>query len=291
MRVFIWGMTMQANQIFRIPDAGGNRPEGADVQETVRMAVIGVAQGSGVSFVAGLLAAWVGQAFSDESVALVELGTPYFYEAYGIEKRFLYRDFYPFHRLVAERKNIRGLANMEQGINWILRCPGDAPPGGVHEALSPGDSLRLVHNATGTVRLFDCSGMNPALMWDILPDMDAVVCVLDPLPTRLCPYIAGIERIRIEAPRPVFVANNMNRGVHRGELRRFFRGTDWLELPHVATEDLYRAQYNCVLPYSIASVRKIVAPVLAELWDRTCGSPDALRTRGTGNGVSKKAKI
>jgi len=284
-------MSMQANQIFRIPDAGGNRPESADVQETVRLAVIGVARGSGVSFVTGLLAAWLGQAFADESVALVELGTPYFYEAYGIEKRFLYRDFYPLHRLVAERKSIRGLANMEQGINWILRSPGDASVSGAHEVLSLGDSLRLVHNATGTVRLFDCSGMSPALMWDILPDMDAVVCVLDPLPTRLCPYAADIERIRIEAPGPVFVANNMNRGVHRGELKRFLRGTDWLELPHVATEDLYRAQYNCVLPYSIASVRKAVAPVLTELWGRTCGSPDALRTGGTGNGVSKKAKI
>ena len=112
------------------------------------------AWGSGVSFVAGLLAAWVGQAFSEEA-SRSSAGDSYFYRMRH-RKTILYRDFYPFHRLVAGRKNIRGLANMEQGINWIL-LSGDA--GGVTGArLEIRCSLCTMQRHH---RLFDCSGMMP----------------------------------------------------------------------------------------------------------------------------------
>jgi len=254
---------MKSNALFRIPDITRNRLCTPDVQDTIRTAVIGAGSGSGVSLVSGLLAAWIRRTLSGETVALVELGTPYFYEAYGIEKRFLYRDFHPIHTYAAEKKSIRRLTNIEEGINWILHSPDDAQAQDVKMCADV--ALRLVHNTAGSVCLFDCSGMGRHV-WDIASEMDVTVCVLDPLPTKLLPFAQEIECIRLNAPNPVFVVNNMNRGVHRGELKRFLCGIDWIELPHLQAEDLYRAQYSCILPYSIPSVQIAANEALSKLW-------------------------
>ena len=75
-----------------------------------------------------------------------------------------------------------------------------------------------------------------------------------------------IERIRLESPDALWVVNKMNRGVHKGELKRFLGGVPCLEIPFLAPEELYRAQYNCQLPYCLPSVRQKAEPALQALW-------------------------
>jgi hypothetical protein len=98
--------------------------------------------------------------------------------------------------------------------------------------------------------------------------MDAVICVVDPIPSGLIPAASEIERLRLKCPRGIWVINKMNRGVHRGELKRFLGGVDWIEIPYLAPEHLYRAQYNCVLPYSLSPVRQQTEGPLEALWRR-----------------------
>lgn len=253
---------MHTRKIFRIPDR--SRRETDAVLETKRIAVTGAGRGTGVSLIAGLLAASFCRR-EGQPTALVELGTPYFYEAVGMERRFLHRDFHLMHRLVAQHRSIQHLANVEEGINWVLRHPKDGLPDVQNGQAAAIEALRLVHNVAGGTVIFDCSGLPGEWLRDILPDMDFVVCVIDPMPTCLIPAAGDIDRIRLDAPQPVFVVNKMNRGVHRGEVKRFLQGIDWAECPLLEASDLYRAQYNCVLPYSLPGVKRATVALLLEL--------------------------
>lgn len=257
---------MEHHKLFRIPDGGRNPKTDLFVKEKRKIAVTGTGRGSGVSLTTGLLAAWVRRHAPSEAVALAELGTPYFYEAYGVEKRFIHREFHRFYPLLAQKHSIRNVINMEEGINWVLHCPQD--PLVRKEAWAPcvSDLLRLIHNVAGTFCLFDCSGVPSAVLWEILPEMDTVISVVDPLPSSLIPATAAIERMRLEVPHAIWVVNKMNKGVHKGELKRFMGHAEWVEIPCLAPEDLYRAQYNCVLPYSVLPVRQKTEASLKAVW-------------------------
>lgn len=261
---------MDHHVLFRIPDSGRNRTATLPVKEDRKIAVLGTGPGSGVSLTAGLLVSWLRQHVPGEAVTLIEMGSSYFYEAYGVEKRFMHRDFYRFYELMAQKSSIKGLSNMEEGINWVLRCPEDSSPGKNGSIAAAADMLRLVYNIAGTLRIFDCSGVPIPALWEVLPEMDAVICVVDPLPSKLIPAASEIERLRLECPRGIWVINKMNSGVHRGELKRFLGGVDWVEIPSLAPEHLYRAQYNCVLPYTISPVRQQTDRLLEALWRRIC---------------------
>ncbi|MFA7462723.1 MAG: hypothetical protein WCY59_06250, partial [Anaerovoracaceae bacterium] len=58
----------------------------------------------------------------------------------------------------------------------------------------------------------------------------------------------------------------MNKGVHKGELKRFPGKVPWEEIPCLPPEDLYRAQYNCVLPYALLPVKQKTDAPLRQLW-------------------------
>ncbi len=259
---------MDHHILFRTPDGARNRTAPLPVKEERKIALLGASPGSGVSLASGLLAAWLREHAPKEAITLIELGSSYFYEAYGVEKRFIHRDFHRFYELMAQKSGIKGLSNIEEGINWVLRCPGDPSAGKRDSMAAVTDMLRLVYNVAGTLRLFDCSGVPFSLLWEILPEMDAVICVVDPIPSGLIPAASEIERLRLKCPRGIWVINKMNRGVHRGELKRFLGGVDWIEIPYLAPEHLYRAQYNCVLPYSLSPVRQQTEGPLEALWRR-----------------------
>ncbi|HCU08494.1 MAG TPA: hypothetical protein DF480_05990 [Clostridiales bacterium] len=257
---------MEHHKLFRIPDGGRNRIMDPFVKENRKIAITGPGRGSGVSLTAGLLAAWIRHHAPSEAVALAELGTAYFYEAYGVEKRFIHRDFHSFYQLMAQKRNIKNVSNTEEGINWVLHCPQDSFEQQIEWVPCVSDMLRLIHNISGTLCLFDCSGVPSTVLWEVLPEMDAVICVLDPLPSSLIPATADIERMRLAVPDTVWMVNKMNRGVHKGELKRFLGNVEWVEMPCLPLEDLYRAQYNCVLPYSVLPVRQKTEESLKALW-------------------------
>lgn len=257
---------MEHATFFRIPENRRNLDATPSVKEKRNIAVTGTGRGSGVSLIAGLLAAWIRRHESGETVTLAELGIPYFYDAYGVEKRFLHREFIPFYRMIVQKRSIKNLSNTEEGINWVLRCPADRETQDDSNGLSVADRLRLIHNVSGTLRLFDCSGMPVDQLWEILPEMDAVVCVVDPLPSGLIPAAGKVERLRLDAPHVVWVVNKMNKGVHKGELKRFLGKVPWEEIPCLPPEDLYRAQYNCVLPYALLPVKQKTDAPLRQLW-------------------------
>lgn len=249
---------MENNKLFRNPDKIWNIKGASPVKSVKRIAVIGVGQGVGVSFVAGALASAFSCRPADEEVSIIELGTSYFYEAYGIEKRFIQREFIRFYDALLCKKNIKGLRNIEDNVNWILHCPLDR----TDRELCIADFLRLIHHAEGTLLFFDCSSVCEKFLWDILPEMDAVVAIIDPLPSKLIPGGALIQRLRFVFPKTIFVVNKMNQGVHKGELKRFLKGIDVCSIPLLHAQWLYKAEYNCLLPYAIPNIQTEISQPL-----------------------------
>ena len=223
-------------EITRIPLKEYGKAEAAD---RIRIGVAGISPGCGTSFISALIASLCVKAGKS---TLVELGTPYFYIALGMEKRFLGRDFIFFRNALEGREKLRKINNREENINWLLRKPSD------REELHPGKLFRLINSAPGDHCTFDCSGMSGGALEDVLAEMDYVVLVADPLPSKLIAGISAFERLCLLFPDAVAVINKMNPGARRSELRRMFGSRNLIELPHLSPKTIYSAEYDCALP-------------------------------------------
>lgn len=226
---------MSKKELFRFPDAAED--SSPSFPGRLKVAVVPAVSGAGASFVSaqilqsGLLAGETPPGMR----TLVELGNAYFYVALGMDKRFKGRSFFDY----SSRKKYE--KNTELGYNWYLRIPGKpAPP---QTAI-----FRAVALAPGDMIVFDCSGLEgEALLWDVLPEMDIVYLVLDPLPTRLIAAADFIEDMRSKTDCEL-VVNKFCKGIHRGELSRFLGTSNYHTVDAVPFENICRAEYNCVLP-------------------------------------------
>ncbi len=228
------------------------------MRESIKIAVVPASGEAGASFAAGLTAMRLAE-ISSLKVTLAELGHPYFYQALGMEKRFIVRSFIPYRELLKNGKSVRELDNSEEGINWALLRPGkdDAPP-------AP-ELFRFIYNVPGELVVLDCSGLDRETMVNVLAEAEKKIIVVDPLPSRLMENYAFLGDLRLKFPDAVYIVNKMNKGVHRAEFSRFLGTKNYISIPAVDQEYIYRAEYACILPGSIKEVRSAVAEGLAKL--------------------------
>ena len=242
----------------------------------LRIAVFPAFPGAGASFVCGSLA-WLaanrgaglnGAAAAPQeqrrrpSVSLIELGSPYFYRALSFEKR---EGLYPFcsvRRLLEERQSLRGAENLKDGVNWLIREPGDTA------AFDAGKLFRLIASAPGNICFFDCSGIfssgagqggsfpDPA---DIAAEMDVSLFVIDPMPTKLLQASSSVASFLLSVPEALVIVNKSNPGVHERELRRFLGRRSCFCVDHLPPELIYKAEYGSKLPAAIAPSNEIIA--------------------------------
>ncbi len=192
-------------------------------------------------------------------LTLAELGHPYFYISLGMEKRFVLRRFIPYRELLKNGKSIRELNNVEEGINWALLRPGkdESPP--------PAELFRFIYNVPGDIVILDCSGLDQATAMNVLAEADKKIIVVDPLPTKLMEHYSFLAELRLKFEDALYVANKMNKGVHRTEFGRFLGTKNYIPLPAVSAEAVYRPEYACMLPGGIREVGDAAAESLAKL--------------------------
>ena len=240
----------------------GWNPEELPVREVTRIAVAGICRGAGASFVSGLLAR---QLAGQGRLTLAELGKSYFYAATGMEKRFAARPFAFYSRLIETGKGVKSVYNLEDGINWALREPGSAPE------KEPSTIFRCFSSLPGDIVIGDCSGLERELSFAVLAEADKAVVVVDPMPSALFEAFDFIEDVRLRLPQAVIVVNKMNPGVHQGELRRFLGTRDYISLPLLPGQLLYKAEYNCMLPADMPEVQDVMGQCLKPLAERIIG--------------------
>lgn len=235
--------------------------------EKKKAAFIGISSGAGASFLTMCMA----RVLANTKIwkpAVVELGFGSIYDSMGMDKRFSSREFFPFFQTLCQGKPIKGKKNMDEGINWMIKCPEE-----YQINLDAYDKLKIINHAKGNVILCDFSScildsesQNSTLR--LLQDMDCIFVVIDPMPSKMLKGYGILQELKKleEKDRPVvYLINKFNSGVNKREMLSFLKVKKPTLFPIVSLEDLYQAEYNCKNPYSSAEVKKRIERPLNEL--------------------------
>ncbi|MHC1721639.1 MAG: hypothetical protein AB9836_00395 [Aminipila sp.] len=233
------------------------------VNNRFKIGVTGMESAVGKSFIATSLAKELSRD-KEKHIAYVEIsGTnklTFLYDSLGMDKRFAGRVFYDFYSEIAEGRSIAGLINLDERINWALCVPQNNKK--IKEKkLEAIEFCRLINNVTADIIICDisqCDGFE-----QILKEMDVIIFVIDPLPSKL---IAAYDQLclmkkgQLEGRNTIWVVNKYNDGINKREFYDFIRIKRFVKVPVVLQEQIYLAEYNCKLPYSL----KLIAESLAQ---------------------------
>jgi hypothetical protein len=184
------------------------------------------------------------------------------FDRVGIDRRFAGREYVSCYDRLAHGGSARQIANIDGGVNWMLRVPGER-----FGDFDAADYVRLSAGAPGDVVILDVCGdfgySDKAALTKLLHDCDRVFAVVDPLPSAL---LAGAGRLEMfkslesTGTEIVYVANKMNRGVDMKELRAFLKVRRLIEAPFLDPAGIYAAEYNCCTAYAMPKL----APALEQ---------------------------
>ena len=247
----------------------------------VKIGFVGLAAGAGATTLCFAAAEYLASVFSkqaDRSVTMLEIdlrteapaGRPY--DKIGIDRRFAGRDFVSLYRLAAEGKPLHRVKNIDGGISWALRIPGEHGP-----APDPTTMHRLMNNAAGNIVLCDISAqgilnssgpvMNREALKALLADLDHIICIFDPLPSRLLASVSAAEVCRAAETDGVpvtWVFNKLNAGVNLREATRFTGIKDYTRFPAVSAEAAYSAEYACRSLASDPEIKAALSNIFSE---------------------------
>lgn len=226
-----------------------------------KVGIIGISPGAGAGFLTGCLGRYLANT-GKHSPAVVELGKGSLFDSYGMDKRFAGRSWFRFYESLKENKSIRGMQNMDEGINWILRSPSDGDV-----SLSFEEKLMLAVHARGDVILCDLSGETEP-DFQMLRTMDQIIAVIDPMPSKMLvgySLLCSLKALEMERGNMIYAINKMNRGVNRRQMSDFLNVRKPIFLPLVNPESIYTAEYNCKIPYTIGEVKSALQGPLEEI--------------------------
>lgn len=244
----------------------------------IKIGVVGMSQGAGATFVASRIAYTLAQ--ECDGVCFVEAADG---AAAGSERGTLAIHSLSMSRVFKEERFADYFGNWKQGlgvgirtnmfenVNWVLRSPYGAsssrrtaqglvpsrperpgPPPTSPVNLLPGLARIPYEKIPGRYMIVDTPPM------ETLQEMDLVVCVTDPLPSKL---IAGENIIRsirenrirtgrgfapaMNIPTPcLWVLNKDNSRVNHRQLEKFMKIKFDFAIPMLDPEEFYRAEYS-----------------------------------------------
>lgn len=236
-----------------------------DFFERIKIGVVPISRGAGAT----LIATSVAKVISENEMVKVsfveisqrkKLGERITFDSIGIDRRFAGRSFTDLFKLAEQGGITRGITNIDEGINWILHTPSIPGASKIGEESNrvnePLENLRVLNSAPGDVIICDFE-IHPEML-ELLTDMDVLIVVIDPIPSAM---IAGYETLgfckalAVGGKRIIWVVNKDNGGVNKRELIQFIRLKDIIFIPYISAEELYNAEYNCLLPISKREVR------------------------------------
>ena len=231
-----------------------------------KIGVIGISSESGTSFIATSLAKELSKD-KKKRIAYIEINngenTKLLYDSLGMDKRFAGRKFFDFYNAIGEGLNIGEQINLDEKINWVLRMPPYYMQKQNKTKLNTMQLCRLINHVCGDIIICD-------ITWDesteeILKEMDYVVAVIDPMPSKL---IFGYERLcmlkknDLREGKTLWVVNKYNDGINKREFNDFVKLKKEITVPWIENELFYNSEYNCKIPYSTQRIyNKLKQPV------------------------------
>ena len=281
------------------------------VKERIKIGVVGCSRGAGASFVATSLAYYIAQ-HTERKAAYVQVedGKHDVYDALGMDKRFIGREFADFYALLAEGKKIKDKENIDEHINWALRIPDECKFASNKKCTDVYKSIlkdtgkshsvnrtyraykdykangaynlsvdmyrdtvklpeivyqRLINNIAGDVVICDFGSDEKR---ELYSDMDEIICVIDPMPSKLLgasEIISYIKSMQLKGQNVIYIINKDNPGVNRRELADFLRIRDTYTIPFIDASLIYSSQYNCEIPAGNPKISKIINKVFEKI--------------------------
>lgn len=233
-----------------------NRDAAPSALRARRIAVTGTGECVGATFVAAGLCMFFAE--NGLKVSYTEVGNPgkmrrLIYESAALDKRIGPERVKSVYRAVKEKSPVNGAgdlhraANVSGGISWRVITPEDAAE---NMALDEGEAARLIATADGMIQVFDVAA--DEAFDGCLLDMDAVIAVADPMPSKLMRQqdrIRMLKRLEAAGNRVIWLINRMNDGVSRRQIQGFLREEQVLYMEEMPAETVYTAEFRCMLPH------------------------------------------
>lgn len=193
------------------------------------------------------------------------------YSSLAMDKRFCLRgEFKDIFTDTEAGINIRNDINYDDGINWVLVLESNK-----REAFYGIDKtskavcqnkvitlMKIANNIRGQNIIIDYGAIQKGkLLNDILSEMDQVVYVIDPMPSKL---IAGYESFikvkqwEMQGNKVTYVVNKMNNAVNKRELVNYLKIKKTIEIDAIGVEHFYEAEYRCKIPLMDKKIYKEV---------------------------------
>ncbi len=240
----------------------------------LNIAVTGLGRGVGTTLVAASAAFYFAE--NGESVTFTECAVPseaegLLYDGAAMDQRFIGRRFCPVYEVLRSGGSLRGRGNYEMNINWRLITPQDRNIG---REEAERIVCRLADNAGDDICIFD---VQPGLIVSDgghavfpLADMDVLLVVADPMPSRLAAGKDRLEWIRQAGaaegrPDVWFAVSGKGAGVSRRQVAGFLGGRNILWIPELDRQELYRDEFHCRFHWQNENVRQAMTGVFTKL--------------------------
>jgi len=247
--------------------------------ENIRVGVAAMGQGAGASFVtmclAGELADMYGLSYLNEAgddggaitgvVTVAASDDTFFYDSLGFEKRFSKGTFIPFEEYdqetAQELQRSGTLPNLSENISWLV----SSPKTGI-QRISDRERARILARIRSRYILWDMGHKAVKADFDEnIKDVDVLVYVVDPLPSRMLPMYECFERVRDCDIPVIYVINKSNGGVDRRDLLSFLKIKKPVYLPWADPALIYRSEYRCEYIYSSSEIRSLMQPSVRKI--------------------------
>lgn len=235
------------------------------IKERTKVGVIALGSGSGAT----LLALALAQELESRSKAtsFIELsgsgdGKALVYEMIGLEKRMAPAGYRMMFSEIENDRRINGWENTEAGINWAVLHPEENMR---NLELSPLRETRLIHNFSGDYIVCD---LGSCYRTERIEEMDIIFCIVDPLPSKLIANREMYQRLTAGPRKTVWILNKDNGGIHRRLFYSYMKIKGHETVPMMKGELLYKAEYNCRLPYEQKEIKEILKPIMEKIVNR-----------------------
>lgn len=221
----------------------------------IKAGIAGISSGAGATFITMNLA----KAITGYGImpAVLECGNADIFDKLHIKSRV--RNFFSFYAAADEGCSIKHKWNKSEGINWVVKVPEQ-----MHDQLE--NSLKILNALDDSVVLCDLSGIHDEEKFIAIAEgMDVLIAVIDPLPGKMMKGYKLLKRINSMDACIVNVVNKYNAGINRKEMLDFLELKELIYFPFVVPEDVYIAEYNCSIPYSISMIRQQIEEPAEEI--------------------------
>ena len=245
-----------------------------EVPHQKNIAVIGLGRECGATFVASSLAFFFSE--KGKRVTFTECMdasrvNSCIYEAAAFEKRFFARKYMEFFDKLRHGEALRDVKNEESGVNWQVLSSKNIKDKLVFSEIKKG---RIISQARSEICIFDVDFDKAWIPF--LYDMDAVVAVIDPKPSKIASNIERFKKMKAlefafnalekDKTRFFWIVNHVSSAINKRNIKTFLKSESVFWLNEIESKEFYADEYLCRFHWENELIKSEIKPILEKLF-------------------------